>query len=127
MSSLRLSQSAVLVGSLLCVLSTLWLHLASRGAWSQADAQRWQDAAADFHHASYTHGDRRRPQADAQIPALEVAKQRFDQVQLQLDNARSRGQWAAAICWWAGIGCVTAGGVLYAYIAARDASDQSEV
>ena len=98
-----------------------WSGSAQR-QWTEQDAQEYQEINRKLHGADYQYAAERQRNPNAEMPP-ELARLTDSHLQKaqQLENAQNAGQGVARILYFAGIGLVVIGGVIY--IASRGGGD----
>ena len=126
MKLIHVSLGSVAAGVLLVVLSFLLPSLVGgKRAWSDEQAKVYSEATSKMHqlghernpdahareHGNATHAKER--DAKQLAAEYEKARERVEQLNVELERARTRGQTTAAWLQWIGVVCVVGGGAGY--------------
>jgi hypothetical protein len=91
----------------LMALSFLSSNVGGRVTYSQRDAAEYQQAAAELHSLTHSHGGDDSPHAE-----LQAARERFERAWSEAESARSRAETMATAFRWLAVLCL-AGSVFF--------------
>jgi len=133
MKLIHVSLGFVAAGVLLVVLSFLLPSLVGgKRAWSEEQAQVYSEATSKVHQLGHErdpdahareHGKdphAKEPDAKQLAAEFEEAKQHVEQLNVELERARTRGQTTALWLQWIGAVCVVLGGAGYYVLRSAD-------
>ena len=132
MKTIHLPLALAAIGIALIVFSFVWPNMVpTERIWSQQQARRHAQAAADLHHLQHQRiheQDHNRPQHSARSnsdadhrgdgDSFQEAKRRYQRSNLELKAAQTYRQRTAAYFKWAGIACALLGVLGYCLLLA---------
>ncbi len=122
MKIIHLPLIALGLGILLMAFSFLWPRMIGGVVWSEQQASKHAETAAELHRLSHAHSHSadhgEGSEREHKARSLEEAKQRYEQSKAMLERARAYRRRTARLLKWAGAACSLLGGAGYLFLRA---------